>query len=209
MKQFKFLVLIWLSCLAVPAHAEPQIGKEYGLVAQPQPTDTKKIEVTEIFSYGCSHCFELEPTIAKWSKKLPNDVAFTRLHAVSNPKWIALGKLYYTLEALGEVERLHADVFNAFHLKDVNFGDEKIATEWMTKQGIDARKFADTYASFGVQGKVARSKQLTTAYGVNGVPTIVVAGKYQTSAQMAGSHEAALKVTEHLIGLVRHERGGK
>ena len=150
MKQLKFLVFAWFSCLAVLAHAEPQIGKEYSLVAQPQPTDMKKIEVMEIFSYGCSHCFELEPTIAKWSKKLPGDVTFTRLHAVSNPKWVALGKLYYTLEALGEVERLHADAFNAFHLKDVNLGDEKIAAEWMAKQGIDAKKFADTYASFGV-----------------------------------------------------------
>lgn len=207
MKQL--LVLVWLSCLAAFAHAEPQLGKEYSLVAQPQPTDLKKIEVTEIFSYGCSHCFELEPTIAKWSKKLPNDVVFTRLHAVTNPKWQALGKVYYTLEALGEVERLHADVFNAMHLKDVNFGDEKTAIEWMGKQGIDTKKFGDTLVSFGVMGKVARSKQLTTAYGVNGVPTIVVAGKYQTSASTAGGHEAALKVTEHLINLVRHERGGK
>lgn len=209
MKQLKLLVFVWLSCLAVLAHAEPQLGKEYGLVAQPQPTDPKKIEVAEIFSYGCSHCFELEPTIAKWSKKLPNDVIFTRLPAVSNPKWLAFGKVYYALEALGEVERLHADVFNALHLKDVNVSDEKIATEWAAKQGIDAKKFTDALASFGVQSKLARSKQLTAAYGISGVPTIVVAGKYQTSASTAGGHEATLKVTEHLINLVRRERGGK
>lgn len=209
MKQIKFLVFAWLSCLAALAYAEPQLGKEYSLVAQPQPTDMKKIEVAEIFSYGCSHCFELEPIIAKWSKKLPADVVFTRLPLALNQKWIPFGKVYYALEALGEVERLNADVFNAVHLKEINMGDEKIATEWMAKQGIDAKKFTDAMASFGVQSKIARSKQLTTAYGVNGVPTIVVAGKYQTSASTAGGHEAALKVTEHLINLVRHERGGK
>jgi thiol:disulfide interchange protein DsbA len=79
----------------------------------------------------------------------------------------------------------------------------------MAKQGIDAKKYTDALASFGVQGKVARSKQLSTAYGVNGVPTIVVAGKYQTSASTAGGHEGALKVTDYLINLVRRERGGK
>lgn len=209
MKQLKFLVFAWLSCLAVAAYAEPQLGKEYGLVAQPQPTDMKKIEVVEIFSYACSHCFDLEPTIHQWSKKLPKDVAFSRQHGASNPSWTSLAKLFYALEALGELERLHADVFNAFHLKNINLSDEKAAIEWLSKQGVDPKKFADTYASFGVQGKVARSKQLTTAYGINGVPTIVVAGKYQTSAQMAGGHENALKTTEYLINLVRHERGGK
>lgn len=209
MKQVKFLVFAWLSCLAVLVHAEPQLGREYGLVAQPQPTDAKKIEVMEVFSYACPHCFNLEPTIAQWSKKLPRDVAFTRLHAVSNPAWVSLGKLYYALESLGELERLHADAFNAFHIKDVRLGDEKTATEWVAKQGVDAKKFGDAYNSFGVQSKVARSKQLTTAYGINGVPTIVVAGKYQTSAQMAGGHDNTLKVTEYLIDLVRHERAGK
>jgi len=125
MKQIKFLVFAWLSCLAVLSHAEPQLGREYGLVAHPQPTDGKKIEVTEVFSYSCPHCFDLEPTIAQWAKKLPKDVSFVRLHAVSNPAWVSLGKLFYALESLGELERLHADAFNAFHIKDVKLTDEK------------------------------------------------------------------------------------
>jgi thiol:disulfide interchange protein DsbA len=209
MKQLKFLAFAWLSCLAALANAEPQLGKEYGLVAQAQPTDMKKIEVTEIFSYACPHCFHLEPIIAPWAKKLPKDVVFTRMHAVGNPSWLSLGKLFYALEALGEGERLHGEVFNAMHVENVNLSDEKVAAEWVSKHGVDAKKFADAYASFGVQGKVARSKQLSTAYGINGVPTIVVAGKYQTSAMMAGGHENALKTADYLINLVRRERGGK
>lgn len=198
--------LFWFS----PAvSAAPQLGKEYSIVPQPQPTDTQKIEVQEIFSYACSHCFDLEPVITRWAKKLPKDAQFVQLHAATNPKWLALSKLYYTLESLGESERLNADAFNAIHLKDINLTDEKIATEWATKQGIDSKKFTETYASFGVQSKVERSKRLTTAYGISGVPSIVVGGKYLTSASMAGSHEAALRVVEHLIGLVRQERGGK
>ena len=209
MKQLKFLVFFFLAHLAALACADPQSGKDYTMTAQPQPTDMKKIEVTEVFSYACPHCSDLEPIISKWSKKLPADVSFTRIHSVMNPRYLALGKLFYTLEALGELERLQGDAFNAIHAKDINLADEKTATEWAGKQGIDTKKFSDAYASFGIQGKVARSRQLTTAYGINGVPAIVVAGKYQTSASMAGSHEAALKVTDYLIGLVRRERGGK
>lgn len=209
MKQLKLLAFAWLACLTMLAHADPQLGKEYGMAAQPQPTDMKKIEVTEVFSYACPHCMDLEPIISKWSKKLPGDVSFIRLHSVMNPRYLALGKVFYTLEALGELERLQAEAFHAIHTNNINLADEKTATEWAAKQGIDAKKFTDTYASFGVQGKVARSRQLTTAYGINGVPAIIVAGKYQTSAAMTGSHEAALKVTDYLINLVRHERGGK
>lgn len=209
MKQLKFLVLVLLSCLIVSAHADPKLGKEYGLTAQPQPTDMKKIEVTEVFSYACPHCMDLEPIISKWSKKLPADVTFSRIHSVMNPRYLALGKVFYTLDALGELERLQAEAFRAIHTNNINLADEKTATEWAAKQGIDAKKFTDAYASFGVQGKIARSKQLTTAYGISGVPAIIVAGKYQTSAAMTGSHEGSLKVVEYLIGLVRHERGGK
>ena len=85
MKQLKFLLFVCLSCLAAAVHADPQLGKEYGLVAQPQPTDMKKIEVIEIFSYACPHCFDFDPIIHQWSKKLPKDAAFVRMHAASNP----------------------------------------------------------------------------------------------------------------------------
>jgi thiol:disulfide interchange protein DsbA len=208
MKQLKFLtrflMVAWLSCLASLAQAEePQLGREYTLVAQPQPTDAKKIEVMEIFAYSCPHCFDLEPTIHPWSKKLPKDVSFARIHAVSNPAWLPLAKLFYALESLGELERLHADAFNAYHIKDVKLSDEKAAAEWVSKQGVDAKKFTDAYNSFGVQSKIARSRQLTSAFGINGVPTIVVAGKFQTSAAMAGGHENALRVTDYLINLAR------
>lgn len=208
MKQLKFLtrflMVAWLSCLASLAQAEePQLGREYTLVAQPQPTDSKKIEVMEIFAYSCPHCFDLEPTIHSWSKKLPKDVSFVRIHAVSNPAWLPLAKLFYALESLGELERLNADAFNAYHIKDVKLSDEKTATEWVAKQGVDAKKFTDAYNSFGVQSKIARSRQLTSAFGINGVPTIVVAGKFQTSAAMAGGHENALRVTDYLINLAR------
>ena len=209
MKQLKFLVFIWLSCLAMLSHADPQLGKEYGLVTQPQPTEPKKIEVQEFFSYSCPHCFDLDPQIHQWSKKLPKDVTFTRLHAASNPNWASLAKLFYALEALGELERLHSAVFTDFHQNKINFSDEKTAIDWLSKHGVDPKKYADASASFSVQGKIARTKQLAEAYGINGVPTIVVGGKYQTSASMTGSHEATLKVAEYLINLVRRERGGK
>lgn len=210
MKQIKLLLLAVLSCVALAAQADPKLGVEYALVANPQPqADTKKVEVTEIFSYACPHCAHLEPDIVKWSKTLPKDVVLVRMHGATNPTWQSLAKLFYALESLGEVERLNGDAFNAFHGDNLKLQDEKVAAEWALKMRIDPKKFADAYNSFGVQSKIARSKQLSAAYGINAVPTIVVGGKYQTSASHAGSHEAALKVTDYLIALVRKEHGGK
>lgn len=210
MKQIKLLLLAVMSCVAFAAQAEPRLGVEYSLVATPQPQlDPKKVEVTEIFSYACPHCAHLEPDIAKWAKTLPKDAVLVRMHGATNPKWAALAKLFYALETLGEVERLNGDAFNAFHGDNLRLDEEKVATQWAVKMGIDAKKFSDAYNSFGVQSKIARSKQLSAAYGINAVPTIVVGGKYQTSASTAGGHDGALKVTDYLINLVRKEHGGK
>lgn len=210
MKQIKLLLLAVLSCVALAAHGEPKLGAEYSLVANPQPpAEPKKIEVTEIFSYACPHCAHLEPDIAKWSKTMPKDAVLVRLPAATNPTWQSLAKLFYALESLGEIERLNGDAFNAFHGDNLKLQDEKVAAEWAAKMRIDPKKFADAYNSFGVQSKIARSKQLTGAYNVTSVPTIVVGGKYQTSASQAGSHDAALKVTDYLITLIRKERSGK
>lgn len=211
MKYLKLLLLAALSCVALAASAEPKLGAEYSIVANPQPaSDAKKIEVTEIFSYACPHCAHLEPDIAKWAKTMPKDAVLVRLPAATNPTWLSLAKLFYALESLGEIERLNGDAFNAFHGDGLKLQDPKVAADWAVKMGIDAKKFNDAYNSFGVESKIARSKQLTGFYGISSVPTIVVGGKYQTSASQAGSHEAALKVTDYLIGLVRKEqRGGK
>ena len=207
---FSRMLLAFFLLSAFPAHAEPVLGDNYAVVANPQPSENpRRVEVIEVFSYACPHCFDLEPVLAKWERKLPKDVAFIRMPAVSNPKWLALGKFYYALEALGKVGELHADALNAYHLHDVDLADEKIALNWVAKQGIDSGKFKAAFDSFSVQAKTGRARQLLAAYGISGVPAVVVGGKYMTSTAMAGGQEAMLAVVDYLVRKVRKESGGK
>lgn len=207
---FSRILLALCLLVAFHARAEPVLGDNYALVAHPQPPENaRRVEVIEVFSYACPHCFDLEPALAKWEKKLPKDVAFARVPAVSNPKWLALGKFYYALEALGKVGELHADALNAYHLKDVDLADEKTALEWVAKQGIDSGKFKAAYDSFAVQAKTGRSRQLLAAYGISSVPAMVVGGKYMTSTAMAGGQEGMLAVVDYLVRKIRKESGGK
>jgi thiol:disulfide interchange protein DsbA len=206
----RFLAILALALCSFAVHAEPQAGKDYALVSPPVPTETgKKIEVLEVFWYGCPHCFDLEPELAAWVKKLPKDVVFRRMPGVLPDSWLSLAKAYYAAEALDAVDKLHAGIFNAIHLGQINLNNEKILFDWVGKQGVDSKKFADAYASFAVQNKAMRAKQLSRAYGLSGVPAIVVEGKYLTSPAMAGGNSALLAVTDELIKKARQERAVK
>jgi thiol:disulfide interchange protein DsbA len=201
-------------CLGVlwsaSAQAELEMGKQYILVSPAQPTETgKNVEVLEFFSYACPHCHDLEPVLNPWVKKLPGDVTFRRLPAVFSDKWLVLARVFYTAEALGQLDRLHPAIFNAMHVDRLDLTNEKTLQEWVGKNGIEVKKFMDTYNSFSVQGKAQRAKQLTRAFAITGVPAVVVDGKYLTSASQTGSNEKLLPVLDDLIKKARQERGGK
>lgn len=189
--------------------ATPQWGVQYVPVDPPQPTETgKKIEVLEIFWYGCPHCFELEPIINAWAKNLPPDVAFRRMPAVFRDDWMPAAKAFYAFKALGLLEKLHDPFFNAIHLQGLDVTNDNAIFDWVAKQGVDRKKFVQMYNSFTVQSEAMRAKQLTQAYGVTGVPSVVVNGRYLTSSAMAGSHQALPGVIDYLIAQVRKEQAG-
>lgn len=201
-------------CLGVlwstSARAELELGKQYILVSPAQPTETgKNIEVLEFFSYACPHCHDLEPVLNPWVKKLPGDVTFRRLPAVFSDKWLILARIFYTAEALGQLERLHPAIFNAMHVERIDLTNETALRAWVAKNGIEVNKFMDTYNSFAVVGKAQRAKQLTRAFAITGVPAVVVDGKYMTSASQTGSNEKLLPALDELIRKARQERGGK
>ena len=200
-----FSLLLILTATGVAIAAEP--NKTFTLITPPQPTETgKNIEVLEVFYYGCPHCFDLESSLVPWVKQLPKDVTFRRMPAVFRDSWVPLTKAFYTLEALGLTEKLHGDIFNAMHVENINLSDEKTLLEWVAKRGVDGKSFNDTYQSFSVQSKVNRAKQLTKAYGITGVPSLIIDGKYVTSGSTAGSHAASLQVADQLIKQARQER---
>ena len=122
-----------LSCLSLgfsAAAAELKQGKDYLLINPPLTADDARIEVTEFFWYGCPHCFDFEPALAGWLKKLPGDVSFRRVPAIfPNNQWTPGAGLYYALEAMDLLEALHDEVFKAIHVERKRLDNEKVLHE--------------------------------------------------------------------------------
>ena len=189
--------------------AQPTAGVEYRELSTPQPADAVgKIEIIEFFWYGCPHCYNFEPVIEPWVKKLPKDTQFRRIPAIFNDEWEQGARAYYALEAIGEGQRLHKPLFDAVHKGTrLNVANEAALTEWLGKQGADTKKFAAAYRSFSVEGKVKRAKQLTQAYKIEGVPAMAVNGKYVIITDNIKSFEQMLAVSDYLIDQTRKKGG--
>jgi thiol:disulfide interchange protein DsbA len=208
----KSILTALLMLVSSVAFADPQPGFEYQQTQQVIPTDNpSKIEVTELFWYGCPHCYQLEPQLAVWVKKLPKDVEFKRIPGVPRPDWAPAAKAFYTMETLGLTEKLHGAFFDAIHKQRVvRPNDDAGIVDWITKQsGLDHKKVEETYNSFSINTKLMRAMQVFRASGATGVPTLIIDGKYITSSTMAGGNEAALKVADQLIEKARGEKTAK
>lgn len=200
-----------LFSLAQPAQAQLAVGRDYVVIEPAQLTDNPaKLEVTEFFSYACPHCNDLNPNISKWAAKLPADVVFKRVPVgFGNPFYQLMAKLYYTLEAIGELKRLDDAVFAAIHEKGLKLIDDKSVLEWVSAQGVDAKKFSDAYNSFGVQSKIKRAEQMAQASKIRGVPALLVDGRYLVTGQEVKTHAELLALTDKVIGKARGDRGQK
>ncbi|HWI82915.1 thiol:disulfide interchange protein DsbA/DsbL [Ramlibacter sp.] len=187
---------------------QPQEGIEYITLDKQVGVDAPagKIEVIEFFWYGCPHCNAFEPRFAPWAKRQPAEVVVKRVPVAFRDDFVPEQRLYYTLEALGRVDDLHGKVFQAVHANHENLSREDLILAWAGKQGLDAAKFKELYNSFSVATKVRRATQLQTAYKVQGVPSIGVAGRYYTDGTLAGSMDRLLQVAEFLIGAARKTR---
>ncbi len=189
--------------------ADPQIGKDYDKTAQIIPTETpKKIEVTEIFWYGCIHCYHMDPILDAWVKKLPADVVFKRMPGLPQPAWAPMAKAFYAMEDLKLSAKLHTPLFDAIHKeKSLNPTDEVAAIDWMTKKsGLDRQKIEDAFKSFSMNNKLNRAAQTFRASGATGVPSLIIDGQYITSSTMAGSNEEALKTADYIIANLRADK---
>ena len=209
---------VWLIAFSwsVVAGAQPVIGKDYRLINPPQPAESgKRVEVLEFFWYGCPHCNFLQPSLRAWLKQKPADVEFRRVPAVFDNSWIPLTLAYYTLDALGEVDRLHDDVFKAIHEQKTRLSDSNVLFDWVAKHGVDRKKFADAYHSFGVKSRGMRSIDMTKAYDIPGTPALTVDGKYLLAPSMiltpkkTVDYERFFKVLDEVIAKARRERVGK
>ncbi len=197
--QFALLPLV---LVALPALAQNKTDPDYREIRQQPVESGDKIEVIDFFFYGCQYCNELLPRLERWRKSKPADVVFRHIPVVRHDSWVPLAKTYFTLEAMGQVERLHPVVFYGYHVEDLHMSQEKVITEWAVKQGLDSEKFLAIYRSDEIRQKVARARQQTLDYDIQGTPTLVVDGRYLTD----GSSSKTIEILDRMIRLAREQR---
>jgi protein dithiol oxidoreductase (disulfide-forming) len=206
----KLLSMAFL-CLILPQTgvAGFEEGKHYYEVSFNQPVETgDKIEVREFFWYGCPHCYDLEPVLTRWLKRLPANAGFVRTPGVA-PRWLIHAQAYYALDSLGAAEKLHAAFFDAMHKQKRKLPDEAALMQFVAEHGVDSKQFQQAFNSFGVRLKLERAKRLNQDLGIASVPSFVVDGKYLTSPSMAGGEREVLEVMSYLIQKAARERRRK
>jgi thiol:disulfide interchange protein DsbA len=187
--------------------AEFQAGKEYVELSSPVPVaDPSKIEVVELFWYGCPHCYQFEPVIKPWVEQLPEDVQFKRIPAMFGGIWNVHGQLFIALESMGVEPKVHDAVFAAYHQERKKLATPDEMADFLAGHGIDKQAFLKAYNSFGVRGRVEQAKKLGMAYQITGVPVMIVNGKYRFDLGSSGGPERTLQVADFLIEKERAAR---
>ena len=199
------LLALTLAALAAPLAAETfREGVDYELVEPAQNTETgERIEVREIFWYGCPHCFDFEPFVERWLEDRPENVEFVRMPAVFRQTWAIHARAFYAARALGKLEAMHGPLFRAIHVERRKLFDRESIAAFAAGQGIDREAFDQAYDSFSVEGKARKAAQLSRSYGITGVPAVIVNGRYRTSGRMAGSYDRLLKIIDFLVAKER------
>lgn len=192
---------IWVLFLgfspALPA--QDSIKGKYELVDPPQPTETPgKIEVVDVFWYGCPHCFRFLPHIEAYLKDKADYVEVRRMPAIFSKSWELHARAYYTAKALGVSDELHAPIFNAIHQDHKRLDTKEDLRAFFVQHGVKAEDFDKTFESFGVVSGMRKSLIMQTRYGVRGTPTVIVNGKYRTSGSLAGNFEEMIRVVAEL-----------
>ncbi len=204
---FTLLVLFCLSGIVVAQGQKIEEGFDYRILPIAQPLESKgKVEVIEFFWYGCPHCYDFEPELISWVKRQPKDVVFRRVPVAFRDDFMPHSQLFYALEAMGKGDALNEKVMYAMHKENKRLLTEPEIADWVASQGIDRNTFLATYRSFAVVSKARTAKQLADAYRIDGVPTIVMQGKYVTSPSIAGTKAKAIVVMDHLEEKIRKDK---
>ncbi|MCD2167036.1 thiol:disulfide interchange protein DsbA/DsbL [Comamonas koreensis] len=182
------------------AQAKFKEGKDYIKLAKPVTPDAPagKVEIIEFFWYSCPHCNAFEPQFEAWAKSAPKNLQIRRVPVAFNNTFVPQQKIYFALESMGLIPDVHVKVFRAIHVERQRLNKDEEIFAWMDKNGVDLAKFKEAYNSFSVAGQVRKATQLQESYGVEGVPSLGVAGKYYTDGTRAGSMSNVLQVVEFL-----------
>ena len=182
-------------------------GEHFDRMVPTQPTvgGADKIEVAEVFWYGCPHCLSLEPYLNRWAEQAPANVRFVRIPAVWNPLVKLHAQLYYTEQvlvkngAIEDPEQFRSAVFQAYHQRGNRLASEDAIQEFFVDHGVTAEQFQSAWSSFEVAQKLRVAEDLARRYSIASVPTIVVNGKYRTGPQQAGGLQQMIDVVDELV----------
>lgn len=180
--------------------AQFQAGKEYVELSSPVAVaDPARIEVVELFWYGCPHCYQFEPTLNAWVRQLPADVDFKRIPAMFGGLWDVQGQMFLALQAMGVEQKVHDSIFSAIHNEGKKLASPDEMAQFLAGQGVDKDAFLKAYNSFGVKSQVEKAKKQGMAYQITGVPVMIVNGKYRFDLGSSGGPENTLQVADFLI----------
>jgi thiol:disulfide interchange protein DsbA len=193
--------LLFLPLIACAAGSEEyQDGVHYITLSEPVPTQTgDKVEVAEVFWYGCGHCYTFEPLVNQWEKSLPEGVELVKSPAMWNAPMKVHAQMFYAAEALGVFKRVHQNLFNAMHVERKRMLEADEIYPYFEDVGVSREDFDKTFKSFKVNSDVRRAEARARGYKITGTPEMVVNGKYRISSRMTGSQADMLKVARFLI----------
>ena len=213
LRGFKWLVLLLAVIADAPAFAQDGkviavlgLGKNYREIAQQPVANASKIEVIDFFFYGCPYCNELRPSLERWRARLPVDVEFRRMPVIRYDSWEPLARTYFTLEALGALERLHEEVYKGYHDEELHMSKPDVMADWAQRHGLNRDEWLKTYHSDAVSRKVESARKATKDYDIRGTPSLVVAGRYLTSSGLTDDVKLVTPVADLLIELARKRR---
>jgi protein dithiol oxidoreductase (disulfide-forming) len=192
---------------AVDSEGRAPASTRYRLISQQPLPAGNVIDVVEFFWYGCPYCFQLEPYFQAWLRRQSADVAVRRIPAVFRDSWIPHARLYYTLEALDAVERLHQQVYESYHVEQTPLNSIDEIADWAQRHGIDRERWLAVYRSDEISGRIMQARDQLRSYEVSGTPSVVIDGRYLTSSGMTPGVPAMIPVLENLVALVREQRG--
>lgn len=202
------LILLAVACTATCA--QPVAGREYQVLDRARTAQAgEPIEVIEFFYYGCPVCYEAQPHIARWLLSAGTGVQLKRVPAVSGPAFETFARVFYALETTGLLARLHWPVYDNHHFDGRRLNEDKNLLDWLASNGVDAARFKLALESHEVKLRVDAARVMLDTYDVRGVPTMIVDGRYVTSARLAGGVKEMMDVVEHLVARAREERGKK
>jgi len=206
-KRITFLMLILPMAMCQAETEKYEAGVHYEVLPQPIRTaDATKIEVNEVFSYTCGHCFNFEAVLHPWSKNLAADVDFQQTPAVWQPSLEPFARAYYSAVMLGVLDQTHMTIFEALHVKKQPLRSEEDFAAIFNAAGVDSLRFSKAYNSFGMTSMVNQAKARVRGYRVQGTPEVIVNGKYRVSSRNAGGFDGMLNVADFLIEKERNAK---